>query len=91
MSVQMIVQFNKLDGIWSGLVDSAAEKTKKEAGDQVFASFTIGKYEFVDHQFVSIGLKLTTGKQATILIPRDKIVMIIDGDDPETVGFGLLR
>lgn len=90
MSIQMMVQFNKLDGVWRGLVESAAEKTQKETNDHVFAAFTIGKYEFVDHQFVSIRLKLTTGKEATILIPRDKIVTIIDGDDPGKVGFGLL-
>lgn len=78
MSRQIIIRFDRFDGVWDALVGMADEKTRQEAANVVIASLSIKSYEITDHQFATVKMNVNKGKALTILIPRNIVVTIFE-------------
>lgn len=78
MRKQIVIRFDKSDGVWETVVGIADEKERAEAAGVVIAGIGVKNYELTDHQFIQATLNVHKGKELMVLIPRSIVVTIIE-------------
>jgi len=85
----ILIRFNKSESLWAAFVNKVEPKLMDSAADGlVTAVLVVKEYDLNDHQFIRLRLNYE-GKECIVQIPRDLVIVIIEGKalEREALGF----
>jgi hypothetical protein len=87
-SATVIFKFdNTTDAAWLGMFQEGIKpQTRKEVANIVIISVRVKEYILSDHQFIQLKLDIH-GSEVILQFPRMFVIGIIEGKNPEKLGF----